>query len=84
MSSFDPAEREELSKRLDLTPPYGNRIPKFDGKKCVEQPGHLSAKVYEGLMRTVTFVVIGMTDDGVLELWRELAEVGVQTWEERD
>ncbi|KII84883.1 hypothetical protein PLICRDRAFT_179211 [Plicaturopsis crispa FD-325 SS-3] len=79
------AERDELAARLNCIPPYGDRVPAFDGKKTVEKPGELSAKEYEGLMRTIHLVILGMPGIGeIVKTWRELGEVGVQTWEERD
>ncbi|KAF8995494.1 hypothetical protein BDQ17DRAFT_1365692 [Cyathus striatus] len=66
ISSFDEEEKEEMARRLDLVPPYGKRVPEFDGSKCVKEPGKLSEREYEGLMRTVHL----------------LGEVGVHTWEE--
>ncbi|KAF8971069.1 hypothetical protein BDZ97DRAFT_1753414 [Flammula alnicola] len=84
VASLDDAKRGELAKRLDVIPPYGKRIPQFNGTRCVEKAGELNAREYEGLMRTVVYVVLGLSEDGVAKMWRELAEVGVMTWEERD
>ncbi|KDR75276.1 hypothetical protein GALMADRAFT_140802 [Galerina marginata CBS 339.88] len=81
---LNDGEKNELAERLNVVPPFGRRIPRFDGKKCVENPGELDAREYEGLMRVTTFVVINLTSDDVVKMWRELAEVGVQTWEETD
>ncbi|PPQ93650.1 hypothetical protein CVT25_012709 [Psilocybe cyanescens] len=84
VESLDEHEKKELSARLDLVPPYGQRIPKLDGEKCVGKPGELDAREYEGLMRVATFVIVNLTSDDIIKMWRELAEVGVQTWEETD
>lgn len=84
VETLDEAEKEELSMRLELVPPYGNRIPKFDGKKCVGKPAELNAREYEGLMRVTVMVIVNLTSNDLVKMWRELAEVGVQTWEERD
>jgi hypothetical protein len=51
----------------------------------VEKPGELTAKEYEGMMRVIVLLILEM--DGMEEIqksWQELAEVGVQTWEEID
>ncbi|KDQ56225.1 hypothetical protein JAAARDRAFT_36408 [Jaapia argillacea MUCL 33604] len=83
VTSLSQEKREELGYRLNAVPPYGERIPQFKGKKCVDEPGALSARVYEGLMRTISMVVIGMVDKEVVIWWREVSELGVMTWEER-
>lgn len=84
VKSLSDGERTELGMRLDLVPPYGKRIPKLNGKKCVETPGDLTANEYEGLMRVTNMVIVQLTSDEIVRMWRELAEVGVQTWEETD
>ena len=75
-----------LSFSLSQIPPYGDRIPQFDGDKCVTRPGRLSAREYEGLMRTVHLVLLGIPrlEGDIRDTWEELGEVGVQTWEEND
>lgn len=82
MASFTPTEKDEIAKRLDLTPPYGQRVPQFDGARCVEMADKLNEQEYEGLMRTIHLVALGMVNKDVSRSWREVAEVGVQTWEE--
>jgi hypothetical protein len=82
LASLEASQRDELCYRLDATPPYGKTIPLLPGHKCVNTPGELSAKEIEGLMRTVVYVTMKMVPDEVTESWRELAEVGVQLWEE--
>ncbi|KAH9485226.1 hypothetical protein JR316_0002133 [Psilocybe cubensis] len=84
VESLDTPEKDELAARLSLVPPYGQRIPKLNGKKCVDAPADLNEKEYEGLMRVLTLVIVDLTSDDVMKMWRELAEVGVQTWEESD
>lgn len=84
IASFNDHEKDEMMHRLDCTPPFGKRIPKFNGKKCVEKPGELSAKEYEGLMRTIHLVALGMVSRDVQKSWSEIGEAGVQTWEEVD
>ena len=75
-----------------MIPPYGERIPKFDGKRCVEKAGDLKVAEYEGLMRTATFVLAdmvegsgevsaGLTED-LVDWWSALAEACVMNWEE--
>jgi len=82
VASFDEKEKEEMAKRLDCVPPYGKRVPQFDGNRCVEKPGELNAREYEGLMRTIHLVALGMVAKDVVKSWKEIGEVGVQTWEE--
>jgi hypothetical protein len=82
LASLDSDKHEELSHRLDLTPPYGRTIPRLPGRKCVYTPGEMSAKEMEGLMWTVVAVTANMVPTEVTRSWRELAEVGVQLWEE--
>jgi hypothetical protein len=82
LASLDDGQRKELAHRLDLTPPCGVTIPELHGSKCVETPQKLSAKEYEGLMRTIVMVAVGMVPAEVTKSWRELAEVGVPLWEE--
>ena len=82
LASLDAEQRDELCRRLDATPPYGRTIPVLPGRKCVHTPGDLSAKEIEGLMRTVVYVTAEMVPQEVTKSWSELAEVGVQLWEE--
>ena len=84
LAALDDQQKAEIAKRLDCIPPYGKRVPTFNGKRCVEKAAELNEKEYEGLMRTVVFVVVGLLPTEVAKFWRELSEVGVQTWEERD
>lgn len=73
-----------MAKRLDCLPPYGERVPQYNGSKCVEKPGELDAREYEGLMRTMHLVVLGMVSKDVMSTWNEIGEVGVMNWEESD
>ncbi|TFK44457.1 hypothetical protein BDQ12DRAFT_717608 [Crucibulum laeve] len=82
--SLTPDEKKEMEQRLALVPPFGARVPQFDGQKCIQEPGSLNEREYEGLMRTVHLVAIGMVPKEVGKIWREIGEVGVQTWEEED
>ena len=82
LASLEAEERDELCRRLDATPPHGRTIPVLPGRKCVYTPGDLSAKEIEGLMRTVVYVTAHMISQDVTKSWSELAEVGVQLWEE--
>ena len=85
MSSRNEAERKEIGRRLDLTPPFGNKVPHFDGKKCIDDPGELSAKEYEGMMRVMVLLLLDMEGmEEIQKTWQELAEVGLHTWEETD
>jgi hypothetical protein len=82
IASLNDEQRKELAHRLDLTPPYGVTVPRLHGSKCVETPQKLSAKEYEGLMRTAVGVTARMVPVEVARSWRELAEAGVPLWEE--
>jgi len=82
LSYLNADQLNELSHRLDLTPPYGETIPRLEGQKCVHRPEDLNAKEVEGLMRTALYVTMKMVPDPVSQSWRELAETGVQLWEE--
>ena len=82
VASLNNDQRDEVSRRLNLTPPYGETIPRLDGQKCVHSPEELNAKEVEGLLRTVLYVTMGMVSPEVTKSWRELAETGVQLWEE--
>lgn len=85
MGVFDEQEKDEIEKRLALIPHMksGNNADfLFDGKRCVQNPDALGEEEYEALMRTAVFTVIGMASQDVTKMWRELSEVGVQTWEE--
>lgn len=82
IASFDDFEKNEMKERLNCLPPNGVRIPKFDGEKCVEMSGELDAQEYEGLMRIMHFVALGMVPKDVVKTWYEIGEIGVQTWEE--
>ncbi|KAF9564794.1 hypothetical protein CPC08DRAFT_705089 [Agrocybe pediades] len=84
VKSLSEAEKAELGMRLDLVPPFGDRVPKFDGKKCVEKPGELNQREYEGIMRVTNMVIVQLTSNEVVRMWRELAQAGVLNWEERD
>ncbi|GLB37362.1 hypothetical protein LshimejAT787_0404130 [Lyophyllum shimeji] len=79
---LDEQGKDEMTKRLDCVPPYGKRVPRFDGKRCIEKPGELNEREYEGLMRTIHLVALGMVSKDIVKSWYELGEVGVQTWEE--
>ena len=57
-------------------------IPRLEGLKCVYRPGEMNAKEIEGLMRTVVYVTMQMVPIDVTRSWEELAETGVQLWEE--
>ncbi|KAF8070402.1 hypothetical protein FPV67DRAFT_1668258 [Lyophyllum atratum] len=82
VASFDDKEKDEMAKRLDCIPPFGKRVPRFNGKRCVEKPGELNAREYEGLMRTIHLVALGMVSNDIVKSWNEIGETGVQTWEE--
>ncbi|KAF9460742.1 hypothetical protein BDZ94DRAFT_884739 [Collybia nuda] len=82
VASFDDFEKNEMKERLNCLPPDGNRISTFNGEKCVEMPGDLNAQEYEGLMRIMHFVALGMVSKDVVKTWYEIGEIGVQTWEE--
>ncbi|KAJ3508040.1 hypothetical protein NLJ89_g5973 [Agrocybe chaxingu] len=74
----------KIAQRLETVPPYGKRVPKLKGKRCVQKAGELNEREYEGLMRTAMFVAMGLVPDFVIKWWRELGEVGVMNWEEQD
>jgi hypothetical protein len=82
IASLDDFEKNEMKERLNCLPPHGGRIPKFDGAKCVERPGGLNEHEYEGLMRIMHVVSLGMVPKDVVKTWYEIGEIGVQTWEE--
>lgn len=82
IASLSATDRTEVGNRLNQIPPYGKRIPIFDGARCVEKPGELSDRVYEGLFRTVMYVLIGLVDKDVLRWWETMAEAAVMNWEE--
>ena len=84
VTSLDEDKKKQLAVRLSIIPPFGERVPAFDGTRCVEQGDALKASEYEGLMRVTAFVVVGLAANEVVMMWRELGMVGVQTWEERD
>ena len=78
LAALDDQQKAEIAKRIDCIPPYGKRVPNFNGKRCIEKAAELNEKEYEGLMRTVVFVVVGLLPTEVAKFWRELSEVGVQ------
>ncbi|KJA20006.1 hypothetical protein HYPSUDRAFT_68773 [Hypholoma sublateritium FD-334 SS-4] len=82
VGALDEDGKKQLALRLGAVPPYGERVPAFNGARCVAQAGALTAGEYEGLMRVVAYVAIGLAADDVAGMWRELATVGVQTWQD--
>lgn len=85
VARLTPEERERMAFMLNNTPPFGKRVPKFDGKRIVGQPGSCSAREYEGLLRCcpmLVFQIPGKLDSEEATLWREAAEVMVIVWEE--
>jgi hypothetical protein len=82
LSNLNADQLNDLSRRLDMTPPYGETIPRLEGQKCVYKPGDMNSKEVEGLMRTVVYVTMEMVPRPVTQSWMELAETGVQLWEE--
>ncbi|KAF9528482.1 hypothetical protein CPB83DRAFT_875940 [Crepidotus variabilis] len=84
IAALSDDQKKEMAQRLNCIPPYGKRVPQFDGKRCVEQASELNDREYEGIMRCAMFALINLLPSEVVRFWRELSEVGVQTWEERD
>ncbi|CAA7259156.1 unnamed protein product [Cyclocybe aegerita] len=82
LAALDDDKKAEIAQRLEMVPPYGKRVPKFKGKRCVQKAAELNEREYEGLMRTAMFVAMGLVPDFVVEWWRELGEVGVMNWED--
>ncbi|KII83225.1 hypothetical protein PLICRDRAFT_58529 [Plicaturopsis crispa FD-325 SS-3] len=83
VTTLTAPQKDEVARRLDRVPPFGTHVPKFDGRKSVDAPGDLDAREYEGLMRVAVFVLLDMEGlDDVVDSWKELADVGVQVWDE--
>lgn len=82
VAALDEDRKKQLALRLAAIPPFGERVPAFNGTRCVEQADALKANEYEGIMRVVAFVVVGLASNDLVMMWRELGMVGVQTWEE--
>lgn len=85
VARLTPEERERMAFMLNNTPPFGKRVPKFDGKRVVGRPGACSAREYEGLLRCnhlLVFQIPGKMDSEEARLWREVPEVAVIVWEE--
>lgn len=77
----------ELATRLAYIPTFGSREPLLSVDavrellKGVDGPRHLVPVVGEAIMRTAGFLLSGLVDDeGVIVMWRELAEVGGAKW----
>ena len=44
VARLTPEEREWMAVMLDSTPPFGKRVPKFNGKRIVGRPGTCPAR----------------------------------------
>lgn len=85
VARLTPEEREWMAVMLNSTPPFGKRVPKFNGKRIVGRPGACSAREYEGLLRCNHLLVCqipGKADSEETRLWRETPEVMVMVWDE--
>ncbi|EJD46108.1 hypothetical protein AURDEDRAFT_164765 [Auricularia subglabra TFB-10046 SS5] len=84
MAGLTAQQKEWMARMLDITPSHGKRVPRFNGKDIVARPGELSARVYEGLFRCLTYLFIQV--DGKEEVegkkWRSVAETLVMLWRE--
>jgi len=85
LTTLDDTQRTNAITYLDIMPPFQDRVPQFDGKKCVEDVESLTLKEFEGLMRSCSILVaqeVAGNDPDVVASWMEVAEAGVQLWEE--
>lgn len=82
ISTLSALKSTELSGRLKDIPTFGSKIPQFTGDEVdPSRIAELSAGKLEALMRCTLFVVVGLVDGSVVEMWRELSDLGGKLWE---
>ena len=82
VSTLLPTHATELATRLKDIPTFGSKVPQFTGEEVdPTKIAELSAGKLEALMRCTLFVVVGLVDQSVVEMWRELSDLGGKLWE---
>ena len=82
ISTLPPTKSTELASRLKDIPTFGSKVPQFTGDEVdPSKIAELSAGKLEALMRCALFVVVGLVEGSVVEMWRELSDLGGKLWE---